>query len=158
MSLRFTVYGLRFAVCNFSRRAFILTLFIIQYSLCIAPAQDIHFSQFEYSPLNLNPANTGMFDGDQRITAVHRRQWASISAPYQTSGISYDRLIGNPSEKGNHHNAGLYINSDKAGDGNFGTLQAVLSYSYLFNVGKDSVHFFSAGIQIGFAQIGRAHV
>ena len=44
------------------------------------------------------------------------------------------------------------INSDKAGDGNFGTLQAVLSYSYLFALGSDSVNFLSAGLQVGFVQ------
>lgn len=93
-----------------------------------------------------------MFNGDQRFDALYRKQWASVSAPYQTSSISYDRLIGAPSEKGNHHNAGLLINSDKAGDGNFGTLQAALSYSYLFALGNDSVNFLSAGIQIGFVQ------
>ena len=149
-SSKWAVYGLEFTGV-LTPYSLLLTFYFLL-STFHSFSQDIHFSQFEYSPLNLNPANTGMFDGDHRITALHRRQWASVSAPFQTSGISYDRLIGAPSEKGNHHNIGLFINSDKAGDGNFGTLQAVLSYSYLFNVGKDSVHFFSAGIQFGFAQ------
>ena len=58
------------------------------------------------------PASTGAFDGDQRITAIHRRQWASVSQPYTTYSLSYDRLLAAPSESGSHHNAGLIINSD----------------------------------------------
>ena len=30
-------------------------------------SQDIHFSQFNLAPLNLNPAMTGSFNGDYRI-------------------------------------------------------------------------------------------
>lgn len=131
---------------------FILTTLFFLLSTFYTFSQDIHFSQFEYSPLNLNCANSGMFDGDQRFNATHRRQWSSVSEPFTTFTISYDRLISIPSEKGSHHNAGLIINSDKAGAGDFGTLQAALSYSYLFALGNDSVNFFSAGIQFGFVQ------
>ena len=50
-------------------------------------AQDIHFSQFYFSPLNLNPAATGIFDGDYRIAGNHRQQWRSVTTPYTTFGI-----------------------------------------------------------------------
>lgn len=143
---------LRFTIYDYKTRVIILLLVILHSSFFISFSQDLHFSQFEYSPLNLNAASTGMFDGDQRFSAIHRRQWSSVSEPFTTFGISYDRLIGAPSEKGNHHNVGLIINSDKAGDGSFGTLQAMLSYSYVFPLGNDSVHFLSAGIQVGFVQ------
>jgi hypothetical protein len=41
-------------------------------------AQDPHFSQFFSSPLTLNPAFTGKFDGSWRLAANHRDQWPSI--------------------------------------------------------------------------------
>jgi Type IX secretion system membrane protein PorP/SprF len=37
-------------------------------------AQDPHFSQFFASPLTLNPAFTGKFDGQVRLAANHRDQ------------------------------------------------------------------------------------
>ncbi len=133
-------------------RYFVVVTFFLLLSTFYSFSQDLHFSQFEYSPLNLNPASTGAFDGDQRFTALHRRQWSAVSEPYTTFSLSYDRLLSAPSENGNHHNAGLLINSDKAGDGSFSTLQAMLSYSYLFAIGRDSVNFLTAGIQLGFTQ------
>lgn len=56
-------------------------------------AQDIHFTQFQAAPLTLNPALTGHFKGDYRITNIHRRQWASISTPFVTNAIAYDRPV-----------------------------------------------------------------
>ncbi|HNM24595.1 MAG TPA: type IX secretion system membrane protein PorP/SprF, partial [Saprospiraceae bacterium] len=41
-------------------------------------AQDIHFSQFYMSPLNLNPAMTGVMNCNHRIVANYRNQWSSI--------------------------------------------------------------------------------
>ena len=37
--------------------------------------QDMHFSQFYNNPLNLNPAQAGLFDGSHRFTANYRGQW-----------------------------------------------------------------------------------
>lgn len=52
--------------------------------------QDIHFSQYYYSPLNLNPAHTGLFEEDCRFTAIYRSQWSSIDVPYSTFSGSYE--------------------------------------------------------------------
>ena len=52
--------------------------------------QDPHFSQFFASPLTINPSFTGKFDGDIRMTAIHRNQWPSIPKAYITTGASAD--------------------------------------------------------------------
>ena len=58
-------------------------------------AQDIHFSQFYNTPLNLSPAKTGVFDGDQRLSAGYRSQWSSVPVPWRTFTAAYDKkLIG----------------------------------------------------------------
>ena len=41
-------------------------------------SQDIHFSQFYMSPLNLNPAMTGVMNGNIRLTGNYWNQWASV--------------------------------------------------------------------------------
>ena len=53
-------------------------------------AQDPHFSQFFASPLTLKPALTGKFDGQFRLAANHRDQWASIPKAYVTTSASLD--------------------------------------------------------------------
>jgi hypothetical protein len=49
-----------------------------------AQAQDPHFSQYYVYPSWMNPALTGVFDGDYRVSAIHRRQWGNVSSPYTT--------------------------------------------------------------------------
>ena len=56
----------------------------------MAHAQDPHFSQFFSSPLTLNPAFTGKFNGLWRLAANHRDQWPSIPKAYVTSSASID--------------------------------------------------------------------
>ena len=58
-------------------------------------AQDIHFSQFYLSPLNLNPAMTGVMNCNIRLVANYRNQWASVlrSNAYNTYSVSYDQRI-----------------------------------------------------------------
>lgn len=41
-------------------------------------AQDIHFTLHEMSPLWLNPARTGAFEGTARIGGLYRAQWFSL--------------------------------------------------------------------------------
>ncbi len=66
--------------------ALLLTFFITG----TIQAQDPHFSQFFASPLTLNPAFTGKFDGTWRLAANHRDQWPSIPKAYVTSSASLD--------------------------------------------------------------------
>ena len=56
----------------------------------VVNAQDPHFSQFFASPLTLNPAFTGKFDGLWRLAVNHRDQWPSIPKAYVTSSASLD--------------------------------------------------------------------
>ncbi len=53
-------------------------------------AQDPHFSQFFASPLTLNPAFTGKFDGTVRIAGNYRNQWPAFNNVYTTSTLSVD--------------------------------------------------------------------
>jgi type IX secretion system PorP/SprF family membrane protein len=56
-------------------------------------AQDPNFSQFFVSPLTLNPALTGKFNGNFRLAGNYRDQWPEISKAYVTSTISFDAPI-----------------------------------------------------------------
>lgn len=67
---------------------------LIILSLCLATlvcsAQDPKFSQYFASPLTLNPAFTGFFDGEYRIALNTRQQWGNLGDPYNTYSISGD--------------------------------------------------------------------
>jgi type IX secretion system PorP/SprF family membrane protein len=110
-------------------------------------SQDIHFSQFDMAPMNLNPALAGQFDGDYRFIGNQRTQWRSVTIPYATIGGSVDsRNFNQIAGLG----TGLSIYQDKAGDSRLSTLQVNLAGSFLFNVSQDSIQSFSAGVQLGF--------
>jgi type IX secretion system PorP/SprF family membrane protein len=115
----------------------------------ISFAQDIHFSQFNSSPQNLNPAQTGMFDGDWRFVGNHRSQWSAIPVPYKTYSLSTDTRL-NKSIKGGTPGLGLLINTDKAGDSKFTTTQVAVSASFIKKLDADSTHIVSVGVQPGF--------
>ncbi len=54
-------------------------------------AQDAHLSQYDEAYLYLNPALTGMFNGDYRAGGHYRSQWAAVATkPFVTSMLSYD--------------------------------------------------------------------
>jgi len=59
----------------------------------ICSAQDPNFSQFFVSPLTLNPALTGKFNGNVRVAGNYRDQWPDISKAFVTSTISVDLPI-----------------------------------------------------------------
>lgn len=59
-------------------------------SFLLLKAQDPHFSQFYASPLTLNPAFTGKFDGTLRFAGNYRNQWPTINNAFTTGTGSLD--------------------------------------------------------------------
>jgi len=105
--------------------------------------QDFHLSQYDASPMYLNPAPTGQFIGKYRIHGHYRNQWASITTPFTTSSLSFDM----PYKKLGI--GGLIINN-RAGEGNFNALKLVSSLSYSHPIDSMGNHQIAGGIQIGF--------
>src|SRR5678810_1107516 len=68
---------------------FFITLFFLMIAANVL-AQDPHFSQFFSSPLTLNPAFTGKFNGQVRAAANYRNQWPTINRAYETGTASVD--------------------------------------------------------------------
>jgi type IX secretion system PorP/SprF family membrane protein len=120
--------------------------------LCIqklSVAQDIHYSQFNASPKNLTPAQTGLFDGDWRFVGNYRSQWSAIPVPYKTFSLASDTRL-KTKLKNDIPAAGLVINTDQAGDSRFTTLQVLVSGAYIKKLTEDSTNFISLAIQPGF--------
>ncbi len=119
-------------------------LFGINSSL-ILNAQDIHFSQFYFSPLSINPANTGNFSGIYRLSTNYKNQWKSISTPYKTAFASVDFSLAKKKL-----GLGLSFFNDKSGKSMMTQTLANLSVSYNLKVNDNNN--FIAGLQYGFGQ------
>jgi type IX secretion system PorP/SprF family membrane protein len=68
----------------------VLIVYVFFGLLFYTKAQDPHFSQFFASPLTLNPALTGKFDGTLRLAVNYRNQWPAFNNVYTTSTVSVD--------------------------------------------------------------------
>lgn len=130
---------------------------VLVFSLCASIgviAQDIHFSQFYMSPLNLNPAMTGVTNNSQRLILNYRNQWAPAlgANAYNTSSLSYD--VRKPIASRDYFGIGGSLWGDVAGESNFGTFQAKLSgsYSKFLSGGYKNSNYLVIGTDIGFTQ------
>jgi type IX secretion system PorP/SprF family membrane protein len=131
-----------------------LTVCLVAFVSFGLSAQDIHFSQFYMSPLNLNPAMTGVMNCNHRITANYRNQWASVlkNYAYNTYSASYDQKI--PVGRYDYFGVGGTFWGDKAGQSEFSTLQARLSGSYAKKMGgyRKKAHYLVMGADLGVSQ------
>lgn len=115
-------------------------------------AQDPHFSQYFSSPLTLNPANTGNFDGTSRIASNFRNQWQGIGDPFQTGTISYDaEIFPEKVGEGNKLAAGVMGLYDKALGGKFRSNYISGSLAYHLWLDEDRSKRLSVGFQSTFA-------
>lgn len=114
-------------------------------------AQDVHFSQMRYSPLNLNPALAGAEQNFQAIVN-YRDQWRSVAAPYQTIAASLDGRF--KEKKGGNGVLAWGVNffNDQAGDVRMTTTNASLNLGYHLFIDRNSS--FGLAIQGGFGQRG----
>ena len=113
-------------------------------------AQDIHFSQFFFSPQYLSPAEIGNFDAQYRVNANQKTQWREVSQPYNTFALMGDgRFDFVPEEIG----LGLLISNDRAGDSRFNTFNFLLGGSYKYLLNESEKHALQGGIQLGLTQI-----
>lgn len=129
---------------------FFLPLFFF---LSSSHSQDVHFSQFSQAPQWVNPALTGIFNGDIRAIVNYRDQWRSISgagAIYQTSAFAFDAGLFKKKWKNSYLGTGLFVFKDKAGEGGMGTTQLGFSLASIIYIAEG--HQLSAGIQGGYVQ------
>ncbi len=117
-----------------------------------AQAQDMHFSQFNGAPMILNPALTGYFNGQYRVTGIYRNQWSSVTTPYVTFGGSVDAQLFKDVAIADYLGGGIALYNDRSGDGNLANLTALGSLAYHKFLGEDDNKSLSVGLQGGYVQ------
>jgi len=95
-----------------------LLFFLTLFTVLNVQAQDPNFSQFFASPLTLNPALTGKFDGVVRVAGNYRNQWPTINNAYTTYTASIDAgILKNHIPEYDQFGVGVMGFSDKSGNG-----------------------------------------
>ena len=116
-------------------------------STCVL-AQDPHFSQFFASPLTLNPAFTGKFDGQWRLAVNHRDQWPSIPKAYVTTSGSFDfGIMKDKLPAGDVFGVGISGLSDASANDQLKLNYGSLSLSYHKALDEDGYNTIGAGFQ-----------
>lgn len=117
-------------------------------------AQDIHFSQFGNSPLNLNPGLTGAFGGDMRFVANYRNQWRVSSTPlvpYLTfAGSVENKIYYNKGKYDRYITAGVLFDYDRQGDLRLTSTQIGIPISFTHVLGRN--RFITVGVTPAFGQ------
>ncbi|MFI5186500.1 MAG: PorP/SprF family type IX secretion system membrane protein [Chitinophagales bacterium] len=126
----------------------ILTVTICGGLLCEAHSQDPNFSQFFASPLTLNPALTGKFDGVYRIAGNYRNQWPTINNAFTTYTASFDAgILKDRIPDYDQFGIGVLGFADQAGNGSIKTNAAALSVAYHKAIDEDGYHQIGVGFQ-----------
>ncbi len=133
-------------IVDFQTRLKIAISILIFFTSSIAFSQDLHYSQFEAAPLQLNPALGGHFDGDFRLVTNHRNQWNAITRPYKTFSLTFDGRLIDFILKNTNFGFGLLLNNDKAGDSEFGTSQIGANIAFHQKLTRNGKTMLSFGI------------
>ncbi|ALL04512.1 PorP/SprF family type IX secretion system membrane protein [Pedobacter gandavensis] len=104
---------------------------------------DPHFSQYYANPLWLNPALTGVTDGDYRVSINAKQQWGTISNSFLTGGASFDMApVKNLA-------FGAMVLNQSAGDIGYNYLNALVSAAYRIHFGQTGLNMINFGVQAG---------
>ena len=133
----------------------ILFFLVLSMSLQVR-AQDQHFSQFFASPLNLNPALAGSYEGSFRVGAIYRDQWrAVLDNPISTYGVGGDLRYAIPfTDKKNpdYASVGFQFYGDNAALYDLNTNQLSMFFAYHKALDKRTRQYLGLGFQLGLAQ------
>jgi type IX secretion system PorP/SprF family membrane protein len=126
-------------------KKFLLLILLLQIGVvsCLKAQIDPHFSQIYADPLWLNPALTGVYDGDARLTANFRDQWTGISNGYTTGAFSAEEKVTDKVSVGFN-----FIDED-AGSANFNYFAGYGTLGYTVPISSDATKKLHFGLQVG---------
>ena len=128
-------------------KAIFYTLSLFAFSFSVK-AQDPNFSQFFASPLTLNPAMTGKFDGLYRVAGNYRNQWPTINNAFVTYTASLDgHILADRIPEWDQFGVGIMGFSDKSGNGVLQNNYAALSLAYHKALDENGWHQIGVGFQ-----------
>lgn len=113
-----------------------------------AQSQDPHFSQFYASPLTLNPALTGKFDGSFRFAGNFKNQWPTINNAFTTGTGSIDfPILTNLLPEYDTWGVGFIGLNDQSGNKILRNNYVGISTAYSKSLDEDGFHQLTLGFQ-----------
>lgn len=128
----------------------IAACFLVLPTMCVPNllnAQDTHFSQFNETSLQLNPASAGV-NNDVNVVLNYKDQWQNTGEGFRTFALSSDLRLLKASK--NHLGLGINFMNDQAGVAKMTTTQGNISLAGIIHL--DKMNVFSTGIMLGFSQ------
>ena len=131
-------------------------MLIVAMSATQLDAQDPRFSQINASSIFVNPAMTGLYEGQARVTMNYRDQWSSFlgQVPFRTYGASFDYRF--YVMKRDFFSIGATLLKDEAGDSRLSMNRMNVTASYMKQLsggrGRRNVQYLVAGAQVGMGQ------
>ncbi len=124
------------------------------FSTGTAKAQDVHFTQFDATPLTINPAFTGAFTGQVRASAIYRDQWRGAmgnQAAFKTYAASVDMPLISDISVDDYLAGGIQVYNDRAGDAGLNNFSVLASLAYHKYLGTSGRTVLAAGLQGGYS-------
>jgi type IX secretion system PorP/SprF family membrane protein len=127
---------------NFTRRICAVALLAAVLSIGAQAQVDPHFSQYYIQPMTMNPAFTGAFDGDYRVSAIWRSQYGNT---LNTKGISAEKTTNI------NANFGFNLVNQGSADGAYNFTNGYLTFAYTgVRFGANADHYLVMAMQLGF--------
>jgi len=123
-----------------------LTVLFSVFCYC-ANAQDPQFSQYFSSPLSLNPAFTGYYDGTHRIASNFRNQWVGAGDPFTTASVSFDTRVMREKLNKNLLGIGVMAMTDRTASGSYNSNYVSLSTAYHQSLDEEGYQHLGVGFQ-----------
>ena len=120
-------------------------------AMCSLPllAQDIHWTQYDKSPIQLNPARAGNFYGTARLSGIARTQSNTIANKgFFTYAFGLDAPVVKGFRKNDWIGFGLSFATDKAGTLEIGIKSQTFAGSYHLAMNKKATTYLTLGVGI----------
>jgi len=123
--------------------------FLLLFIFTNVQAQDIHFSLYNMSPLSLNPANTGAYEGSFRIGGIYRDQYRSVTNQQFSTPMFYidTPIVSIGKKKKDWVGIGAMLFQDKAGLSAFQTGSVQLSAALHHSFDENYKNILTIGVQ-----------
>lgn len=131
-------------------KKYILLIFLATIFLAPANGQDFHYTQYFMSPLGVNPALAGAYNGSYRINGLYRDQYRGVgSNTFGGFSLNVDAPIIRGFRKQDWIGVGLRMEQNKSGD--FGQKLNFygLGIAYHLALDKKQNSIFTIGAQYG---------
>lgn len=127
-------------------------LYIVLSPVALFAQADIHFSQFYESSILRNPALTGVFSEDYKVSAIYRNQWSSISNPFETALVSAESRVLVTRDATDFFSFGMVAYYDKAGSIDRKIMCLYPAVNYNKSMEDEHNSFLSVGFTGGYMQ------